>query len=40
MTRSELIDPLVDANPHLRHGDIERVVDVIFDTMSEAMFRG
>lgn len=40
MTRSELIDDLVRANPHLRHQDIERIVGTIFNEIAAALARG
>lgn len=40
MTKSELIRELADANPNLFLSDIERIVDAIFDEITEAMARG
>lgn len=40
MTKSELIRALADANPNLFLSDIERIVDAIFDEITEALVRG
>lgn len=40
MTKSELILRLAEANPHLFHRDVERIVTTIFDEISEALARG
>lgn len=40
MLRSELIEILAHENPHLRTADLERVVDVIFDTICKALANG
>ena len=40
MTRSELMAELADANPHLRAGDVERIVATVFDEITEALARG
>ncbi|MEZ5648751.1 MAG: integration host factor subunit beta [Alphaproteobacteria bacterium] len=40
MTKSELIMRIAEANPHLYHRDVERIVSTIFDEMSEALSRG
>ncbi len=40
MTRSELIQHLADMNPHLYLRDIEKIVDTIFNEISEALVRG
>jgi integration host factor subunit beta len=40
MTKSELILRLAEANPHLFHRDVERIVSTIFDEVSEALARG
>jgi len=40
MLRSELINKLADENPHLRHEDLERAVDIILDEIGEALERG
>lgn len=31
---------IAEANPHLYHRDVERIVSTIFDEMSEALARG
>ncbi len=40
MTKSELIRRLADANPNLYLSDIERIVDAIFDEITDALVRG
>lgn len=40
MLRSELIDTLQKENPHLTRRDIERVVSVIFETISQTLEKG
>lgn len=40
MTKSELILRLAQANPHLFHRDVERIVTTIFDEVAEALARG
>jgi integration host factor subunit beta len=40
ITRSEIIDQLVDRQPHLAHRDVELAVKTILDTMSEAFEGG
>lgn len=40
MTKSELIAHLVHQNPHLYQRDVERIVNTIFDEISEALARG
>ncbi len=40
MLRSELVAKLAISNPHLFHGDIERVVDTILEEISSALERG
>ena len=40
MIKSELIDRLAEANPHLYHRDVERVVNTILDGVTDAMARG
>ena len=40
MIRSQLIDALAAENPHLSHRDIERVVGVIFETITGALETG
>ena len=40
MIKSELIQKIAAANPHLYHRDIERIVNVIFDEIVDALARG
>ena len=40
MIKSELIGKIASANPHLYHRDIERIVNVIFDEIVDALARG
>ena len=40
MIRSELIQKIADENPHLTQRDTERIVNVIFDCIVEAMAKG
>lgn len=40
MIRSELIQKLADENPHLYQRDVERIVNTIFDEITDAMARG
>ena len=40
MIKSELIAKIAEANPHLYHRDIERIVNVIFDEIVDALARG
>ncbi len=40
MTKSELIQRLADQNPHLYLRDIEKIVETVFDEISDAMVRG
>ena len=40
MIRSELIQTIVDENPHLFQRDVERIVNTIFDEIIDAMARG
>lgn len=40
MIKSELIAKLAAENPHLTQRDVERVVSVIFDQMTEALVDG
>ena len=40
MLRSELVALLAQDNPDLFHGDVERVVDTIFEEISLALERG
>ena len=40
MIRSELIHKIANANTHLYHRDVERIVNVLFDEIVEALTRG
>ena len=40
MTKSELIQNLADANPHLYQRDVERIVTTIFDEITTALADG
>ena len=40
MIKSELIAKISGANAHLFHKDIERIVNVIFEEITEALARG
>ena len=40
MIRSELIQKIADENPHLYQRDVERIVNTVFDEMTDAMARG
>lgn len=40
MIRSELIQRIADENPHLYQRDVERIVNTIFDEVTNAMARG
>ena len=40
MIKSELIARLADENPHLTQKDVERVVGVILDRMTESLEQG
>jgi len=40
MTKSELIQHLADANPHLYQRDVERIVTTIFDEITTALANG
>jgi integration host factor subunit beta len=40
MIKSELIEQVGAANPHLLHRDVETIVNVVFDEISEALARG
>lgn len=40
ITRSELIDALVDKQPHLAHGDVELAVKAILDKMGKSFEAG
>ena len=40
MIRSELIQIVADENPHLYQRDVERIVNTIFEQITDAMARG
>ncbi|MEL6789980.1 MAG: integration host factor subunit beta [Pseudomonadota bacterium] len=40
MIKSKLIQKLADENPNLYHRDVERIVSIVFDEISEALARG
>lgn len=40
MTKSELIQRLAERNPHLYMRDVEKIVDTIFDEITEALAAG
>src|SRR5947209_11794091 len=40
MTKSELVQRLAEANPHLYQRDVEVIVTAIFDEISAALARG
>lgn len=40
MIRSELIQKIADENPHLYQRDVERIVNTIFEEVTNAMARG
>ena len=40
MIKSELIARLAEANPHLYHRDVERIVSTIFEEITQALARG
>jgi len=40
MIKSELIAKLAEANPHLYHRDVERIVNTIFEEITGALARG
>lgn len=40
MLKSELIAKIAGANPHLLQRDVERIVNVVFDEIVEALARG
>ena len=40
MLRSELIDKLHDENPHLTRNDMERVVAVVLESVTQTLERG
>ncbi len=40
MIRSELIQKIADANPHLTQRHVERIVNTVFEEIIEALSRG
>lgn len=40
MLRSELVNTLAAENPHLSHGEVERVVETVLEEVSNALVRG
>lgn len=40
MIRSELIQTIADQNPNLFQSDVERIVNTIFEEITDAMARG
>lgn len=40
MIRSELIQTIADQNPHLFQRDVERIVNTIFEEITDALARG
>ena len=40
MTKSELVQRLAEANPHLYQRDVEAIVTAIFDEIGSALARG
>ncbi len=40
MTKSQLILRLAEQNPHLVHREVERLVNSIFETITEGLARG
>ena len=40
MTKSELIQKLAERNPHLFLRDVEKIVDTVFDEISDALADG
>ena len=40
MIRSELIQKIADENPHLYQRDVERIVNTIFDQITDALAQG
>lgn len=40
MIKSELVARLADANPHLYHRDVERIVSAVFEEITGALARG
>ena len=40
MTKSELIEKIAAKNPHLMLKDVERIVSVVFDTITSSLANG
>ncbi len=40
MIKSELVQKLADENPNLFHRDIERIVSIVFQEITDALARG
>lgn len=40
MIKSELVQKLADENPNLFHRDIERIVSIVFDEITDSLARG
>ena len=40
MTKSEMIQRIADQNPHLYLRDVERIVNTVFDQITEALANG
>lgn len=40
MIKSELINKIAEANPHLFHRDVERLVATVFDEITDALAAG
>ncbi len=40
MIRSELIQKIADENPHLYQRDVEKIVNTVFETITDAMADG
>ncbi|MBE0452313.1 MAG: integration host factor subunit beta [Roseovarius sp.] len=40
MIRSELIQKIAEENPHLYHRDVERIVNTIFNEITDALAEG
>ena len=40
MIKSELVIKIAEKNPHLYHRDVERIVNRVFDEITQAMHQG
>jgi integration host factor subunit beta len=40
LIKSELVQKIATSNPHLYHRDVERIVNVVFDEIVDALSRG